>query len=149
MNNLTYKQQQNQEKLSKFLQNKEKLTKTKLLSYHEQLRTCPVPRRCQHALGKFAAGVRDPNRNGRRLWLGCFHTAEEAARAYDWAAYNMSGSSAILNFPNEYNISAGAGATSYSNVFEFEYLDLDSFLEVVIDHAKKKNRGPWKSNIPS
>ncbi|RHN80294.1 hypothetical protein MtrunA17_Chr1g0186691 [Medicago truncatula] len=54
----------------------------------------------------------------------------------------MSGSSAILNFPNEYNISAGAGATSYSNVFEFEYLDLDSLLEVVIDHAKKKNRDP-------
>ncbi|KEH40486.1 putative transcription factor AP2-EREBP family [Medicago truncatula] len=67
------------------------------------------------------------------------------ARAYDIAAYNMSGSSAILNYPNEYNMASHAGSTSSSNVFEIEYLDLDNWLdllEAVLDQAEKKNRGP-------
>ncbi|XP_030515125.2 ethylene-responsive transcription factor 2-like [Rhodamnia argentea] len=50
--------------------------------------------------GKYAAEIRDPKKNGARIWLGTYERPEDAALAYDRAAFKMRGSKAKVNFPH-------------------------------------------------
>ena len=50
--------------------------------------------------GKYAAEIRDPKKNRKKIWLGTYEKPEDAALAYDREAFKICGAKAKLNFPH-------------------------------------------------
>ena len=75
----------------------QKLNRGKVLGSKDRCKKSKFVGVRQRPSGKWVAEIKDTTKN-IRMWLGTYHTAEEAARAYDEAAFLLRGSNTRTNF---------------------------------------------------